>query len=297
MFPLASSAASVGVLNVAARPTPLAAPATPLPASVLTFQKHAGCAARPTNGHAVAGTHGACPAAPPAQKKPATHNVGVEDVDPAAQPKPGAAAAHAAHAAALVALTADDHVPAAQGLGAVDPAGQKEPGGHGAPLAFDDAPAAAEKTPAGSGVGFSEAKGQNEPPGHKTGAPEEHQYDAGQGVHVRSRTRWPADSVTTTTPAGVTSTPDAVWKRAAEPQPSAHADVSTTPATVVTLPEGVTRRTALPSPTKRLPPASKADAESSEKAAVAAGPSAYPDAPLPANVVTTPAGVTLRMRL
>jgi len=94
--------------------------AVPLPASVVTLHTHAGCAARPAAGHAVAGSHGACPAAPPAQKKPGAQTVGVALVAPAAHPYPAAATAHGAQTAA----DAADHDPAAQSVGAADPAGQ-----------------------------------------------------------------------------------------------------------------------------------------------------------------------------
>jgi len=126
------------------------------------------------SGHAVAGTHGACPAAPPAQKKPAAHSVGVEFVAPAAHPKPAAAAAHGAHAVALVAFTAALHEPAAHGDGAADPAGQKAPDGHGAPphACNAAAPTTADHAPAAHGVALNEPSGQKKPAGHATGTPD-----------------------------------------------------------------------------------------------------------------------------
>ena len=66
-LPAASKATPAGSENDAKVPRPSADPAVPVPASVVTFQKHGGCDARPVIEHAVAGTHGAWPAAPPAQ--------------------------------------------------------------------------------------------------------------------------------------------------------------------------------------------------------------------------------------
>ena len=155
--------------------------------NVVTLQKPGGCTARPLRGHAVAGWQGACPAAPPAQKKPAGQSVGVADVAPDAHPYPGAAAAQGVHAADVVAFTSADHAPAAHGVGDDDPAGQKKPGGQAAQIALDAAPSAAEKVPPGQAVAFTDAHGQKEPGGQATGAPEAQKKDAGQGVHVRLR--------------------------------------------------------------------------------------------------------------
>ena len=204
---------------------------------------------------------------------------------------------HAVHAALDAAPAAADHVPAGQGVGAVDPAGQKEPGEQAPQVAFDDAPATAEKVPAGHGVGLTDAKGQKEPGGQRTGRPAEHQKDSGQGVHVSARTRRLPSSATMTTPAGVTATPTGLFSRAAVPQPSAHEAVAPAPAIVVTLPVGETRRMQCWSAIKILPPASNAINFGSEKVTLGAGPSANPAAPLPLKVVTTPASVIFRIRL
>ena len=48
-----------GRLNLAAVPCPSSHPAVELPASVVTFQMHDGCAVSPLTVHAVAGEHGA----------------------------------------------------------------------------------------------------------------------------------------------------------------------------------------------------------------------------------------------
>ena len=143
------------------------------------------------------------------------------------------------------------------GVGAVAPGGQKDPAGQPAQVAFDAAPAAAEKVPPGQGVTVTEAHGQKEPGGQVTGAPEAQKKEAGQGVHVRARRLWAASSATTTTPAAVTVMPCGVVNDAAVPKPLAEPAVEL-PATVVTNPAGVTRRTRrlLPSATKTLPPAS-----------------------------------------
>ena len=53
-----------GLLNLAAVPCPSSHPPVALPASVVTFQTHAGCALSPLTVHAVAGEHGAQAEAP-----------------------------------------------------------------------------------------------------------------------------------------------------------------------------------------------------------------------------------------
>ena len=66
----------VSPLNAAAAPTPSAKPAAPLPASVVTLQANAGCAASPAVGHADAGAHGVGASASAGQKAPGGHTSG-----------------------------------------------------------------------------------------------------------------------------------------------------------------------------------------------------------------------------
>ena len=109
---------------------------------------------------------------------------GVALVEPAAQPNPGAAAALGAHVASLAALTAADHVPAGQGVGADEdawhhaPAGQPlqtalsigahEPAAHGA-HAVTDTEFAGETVPLGQSAGAEAPAGQYAPPRHGVG--------------------------------------------------------------------------------------------------------------------------------
>jgi hypothetical protein len=184
-----------------------------------------------------------------------------------------------------------------QRVGAVELAGQKEPAGQPAQVAFDAAPRAGEKVPPGQGVALTEAHGQKEPAGQRSGAPPEAQKEpAGHGVHVRERMRWFDVSAMTRAPDCVISTPLGSLKSAAVPKPSAHEAVAPTPARVLTTP-AETMRTAPPSSTTRFPAASTATSRGKVKVALVVGPSAKPAAPEPAKVVTSPAGVTLRMQL
>jgi len=79
---------------------------------------------------------------------------------------------HGTHVTLLSAPIAVDHVPAGQGVGAAEPAGQKDPAGHAPQAAALEAPIAAEKVPAAHGVALTEAHGQKKPDGQTTGAPE-----------------------------------------------------------------------------------------------------------------------------
>lgn len=73
---------------------------------------------------------------------------GVAEVDPAAQPEPGAAGEQAVQVAFDVAPAAALHVPAGQGVGADAPIAQKAPAGHTAHASADDAPRVALYEPA-----------------------------------------------------------------------------------------------------------------------------------------------------
>ena len=91
---------------------------------------------------------------------------------------------------------------------------------------------------------------------------------------------------------------DGVSNRAALPVPSADPDDEAWPARVETTPSGEIRRIValLESATSTLPELSTATACGPLNRAVAASPSALPQEPArPARVVTTPAGVTLRI--
>ena len=117
---------------------------------------------------------------------------------------------------------------------------------------------------------------------------------------MTSRMRWLAQSATMITLLeGITTTPCGVLKLAAAPEPSANTPLPL-PTSVVTIPMGVTSLmrwlsysvttttplegiTAIPSGLRKL--------------AAAPMPSANAALPLPASVVTTPRGVTRRMRL
>ena len=86
-----------GPLNIAVVPCPSAHPASPLPASVLTFQKQGGCALSPATAHAVAGAH-AAQAAGALAYVPTGHvdAVNAQEVAPAELKDPAAQGRHAA---------------------------------------------------------------------------------------------------------------------------------------------------------------------------------------------------------
>jgi hypothetical protein len=133
------------------------------------------------------------------------------------------------------------------------------------------------------------------------------------GVTFRMR----KPSATKTNPSVLTASPASpidpiVEKEAAVPTPSAPLYPASAPeivipppANVVTIPPGVTLRMRGPSATKMLPLVSRAILEGPSNKAAEPTPSAYdaqhshPQPPwtqLPTKVVTTPLGVTLRMR-
>ena len=90
-----------------------ALPALPSPASVLTFQKHRGCASSPATGQALAGTQGTTAAGlPPGQKLPTGHSCTAGPTDPAAQPHPGAPLQLPLQAGVLRSASARPNVPA-----------------------------------------------------------------------------------------------------------------------------------------------------------------------------------------
>ena len=83
-----------GLEKFASVPFPSANPLLPLPAKVLTFHTQGGSADKPTALQSEGVMQRMAGAGvPPGQKKPRAHGVVefVGDVDPAAQPKPGAA--------------------------------------------------------------------------------------------------------------------------------------------------------------------------------------------------------------
>ena len=102
----------------------------------------------------------------------------------------------------------------------------------------------------------------------------------------------------TSDPDGETATPNAAFNKAAVPTPSAH-DAVGLPATVVTTAAGEMLRSMLLSATMRLPPASMATSTGYENRANVPTASKYALVIVgnPANVVTSPASVILRMRL
>ena len=93
------------------------------------------------------------------------------------------------------------------------------------------------------------------------------------------------------------ATPEGLENEALIPAPSAYAK-EPLPAIVDTAPPGVTLRMRLlsRSATMTLPLKSKATLKGLLKDAAVPVPSAYPYEPLPASVLTTPPGVTTRMR-
>ena len=105
-------------------------------------------------------------------------------------------------------------------------------------------------------------------------------------------------SATYTAPAASTATPMGTLKRAAAPVPSALPPLPAVPASVVTTPAGVILRMVelFVSATYTAPAASTATPNGLLKRAPAPVPSALPLlAAVPASVLTTPAGVILRM--
>jgi hypothetical protein len=151
-----------GWLNIAAVPGPSAQPRVPLPASVLTFQKQGGCAARPAVAHAVAGEQGAH-AAGPLANVPAGHvaAVNAQEVEPWALKEP---AAQGRQLAAEGAPADCENVPAAQGAhveGAAAPTNALNlPAAQRAHAVTLEAPVAFDHVPAGQGVGAPEPAGQ-----------------------------------------------------------------------------------------------------------------------------------------
>ena len=112
-----------GPLKAARVPAPLVDALTPLPASVLTFQKQGGCAASPGTVQAVAGEQGTAAVPPPAQYAPMGHCVHAA--------APGAAEKElGGQGNAGAGVPPGQKNPAAQraGLALVEPAGQPEPG-------------------------------------------------------------------------------------------------------------------------------------------------------------------------
>ena len=106
------------------------------------------------------------------------------------------------------------------------------------------------------------------------------------------------ESATYTLPALSTATPAGPLKRAAAPVPSAVPGLPAVPASVVTTPPDVIIRIVwLPvSPTYTLPAASTATPTGALKCAPSPVPSVLPLMPAsPANVVTTPAALILRI--
>jgi hypothetical protein len=156
-----STVTAHGEANFAAVPCASVHPAAP-PASVLTFQKHVGCAARPPTGQALAGTQGAHAAAPLA-KVPAGQLalLKAHAVAPGALKVP---ALQAAQATAEGAPAAADHLPAAQGLqvelSAAPTTALCVPGGQALQAAREAAPVALPYLPAGHGVAVTEYSGQ-----------------------------------------------------------------------------------------------------------------------------------------
>ena len=116
------------------------------------------------------------------------------------------------------------------------------------------------------------------------------------GVNLRMRLLY--QSAKKTLPMESTATPQGPHSDAPVPVPSANA-AEPLPASVLTTPPGVTLRMRLfdESPTITLPLESKATPKGLLNLAAVPVPSDAPDTPpLPASVVTTPKGVTLRIR-
>ncbi len=131
---------------------------------------------------------------PPGQKSPGWHCVALAgEVEPAAQPAPGAAV-QAPLQAEVVRPAALPYTPAGQRLQTEAPAPEKRPGEHGTQEALEAAPVAALAVPAGQGVASTEKEGQKLPAGHSTGAPLVQKKEAGQGTQVSWRMRWLSSS-------------------------------------------------------------------------------------------------------
>ena len=109
-------------------------------------------------------------------------------------------------------------------------------------------------------------------------------------------------SETKALPLASTATFNGLSKKAAPPMPSADAgaphEVDPLPASELTTPPGVTKRMRrlLVSATSKLPIESKARPPGELNEAPVPVPSPNPCPPLPASVLTTPSGVTLRRR-
>jgi hypothetical protein len=84
---------------------------------------------------------------------------------PAAQKAP---AGHGPLQAGAERLIAAPYVPAGHGTGVTEPSGQKEPSGHAAVHVLAERPVVAPYVPAGHAVGALAAAGQYEPAGHGT---------------------------------------------------------------------------------------------------------------------------------
>ena len=140
------------------------------------------------------------------------------EVEPAAQPAPGAAL-QAPLQAEVVRPAALPYTPAGQGLQTEAPAPEKRPGEHGAQVALEAAPVAALAVPGGQGEGVTEESGQNPPAGHSAGAPLAQKKEAGQGTQVSWRTRWLNLSAVKMMPVGETMRPNGALKRAAVAKP------------------------------------------------------------------------------
>jgi hypothetical protein len=84
---------------------------------------------------------------------------------PAAQKAP---AGHGPEHAGAERLVAAPYVPAGHGTGVTEPSGQKEPRGHAAVHVLAERPVVAPYVPAGHAVGALAAAGQYEPAGHGT---------------------------------------------------------------------------------------------------------------------------------
>ena len=109
---------------------------------------------------------------PPGQKVPAAHCVALlGEVEPAAQPAPGAAVQLPLQAA-LPWPGVAPYTPGGQGLHTVAPGREKVPGGQLAQVALLEAPDCALAVPAGQAVALREDRGQKWPVGHTRGTPE-----------------------------------------------------------------------------------------------------------------------------
>ncbi len=153
----------------------------------------------------------------------------------------------------------------------------------------------AEKVPGGQGEGEEGPPRQKKPGGHSVDVRGSGQKKPGaHGATVNLRIRLPLVSATITLPPASTATPIMPPNKASAPVPSAKPN--TLPASVLTTPPGVTLRIRMLAPTITLPLASTATPLGSENEAPLPTPLVDVRIPLPASVVTTPPGVTLRIR-